>query len=101
MIYWCPYRGPFRFFFLEQFYCPGGEEITRDCIITKFLQMVRSKLNGNLGIISQHCWCFQVSLRRIAYGKWGNNYGQACIAPDYLLVDESIASEVVSHFFIE
>ena len=59
--------------------------------------MVTSKLNDNLRIISQYWWCFQVSLKRIAYGKWGNNNGQACIAPDYLLVDESIASEVVSH----
>jgi aldehyde dehydrogenase (NAD+) len=38
---------------------------------------------------------FQVGLRRIAQGKWGNNNGQACIAPDYILVDESIASELV------
>lgn len=39
---------------------------------------------------------FQVGLRRIALGKWGCNNGQACIAPDYLLIDEIIASEVVS-----
>jgi aldehyde dehydrogenase (NAD+) len=29
-------------------------------------------------------------------GKWGNNNGQACIAPDYILAEDSIAPRVVN-----
>src|SRR5881392_4040435 len=34
--------------------------------------------------------------RRIAFGKFLNN-GQTCIAPDYLLVEESVKSEFINH----
>jgi hypothetical protein len=32
---------------------------------------------------------------RLTWGKWASNNGQACIAPDYLLVEESILPELV------
>jgi aldehyde dehydrogenase (NAD+) len=31
-------------------------------------------------------------------GKWGNNNGQACIAPDYILAEDSIAPRVVNRY---
>jgi hypothetical protein len=32
---------------------------------------------------------------RLTWGKWCANNGQACIAPDYLLVEESVLPELV------
>lgn len=46
-----------------------------------------------LGFFS--CAPAQVAARRICVGKWGSNNGQACIAPDYILVEENIASKLV------
>ena len=28
-------------------------------------------------------------------GKYGNNFGQACISPDYILVEEHLAPKLV------
>ncbi|XP_024538901.1 aldehyde dehydrogenase family 3 member H1 isoform X2 [Selaginella moellendorffii] len=38
---------------------------------------------------------FQVATRRIAVGKWGNNNGQACVSPDYVLVDSSCSTKFI------
>jgi aldehyde dehydrogenase (NAD+) len=37
----------------------------------------------------------EVTARRIAWGKW-TNAGQTCVAPDYVLVDRSVASRFIS-----
>jgi aldehyde dehydrogenase (NAD+) len=37
----------------------------------------------------------KVVAKRISRGKWSSNNGQACIAPDYVLVEESIRSQLV------
>lgn len=37
----------------------------------------------------------KVVAKRLCRGKWACNNGQACIAPDYVLVEESIRSELV------
>jgi aldehyde dehydrogenase (NAD+) len=37
-----------------------------------------------------------LAARRIAWGKWASNAGQVCIAPDHVLVDESVADELVA-----
>lgn len=37
----------------------------------------------------------QVAVKRIVSGKWGACYGQACIAVDYVLVDEKFAPLLV------
>ena len=34
--------------------------------------------------------------RRLLVGKFGSNNGQACIAPDYILVEEHLAPKLVS-----
>lgn len=35
-------------------------------------------------------------VKRISGGKWGSCSGQACIAVDYILVEQSFASSLVS-----
>eukprot|EP00252_Welwitschia_mirabilis_P025979 TRINITY_DN8318_c0_g1_i2.p1 TRINITY_DN8318_c0_g1~~TRINITY_DN8318_c0_g1_i2.p1 ORF type:complete len:350 (-),score=23.93 TRINITY_DN8318_c0_g1_i2:472-1497(-) len=38
----------------------------------------------------------QTSTRRIALGKWGSNNGQSCHAPDYILVEERFAENLLA-----
>ncbi|KAG0556688.1 hypothetical protein KC19_11G071900 [Ceratodon purpureus] len=61
----------------------------------KHLTPVTLELGGKCPAYFDRSADLKVGLRRIAQGKWGNNNGQACISPDYILVDESIASELV------
>ena len=39
-----------------------------------------------------------MAARRILVGKFGSNDGQACIAPDYVLVEEHLAPKLVNSF---
>ncbi|XXG52399.1 hypothetical protein AAC387_Pa03g0749 [Persea americana] len=39
----------------------------------------------------------EVAIRRLVNGKWGPCYGQACVAIDYLLVEEKHASATINH----
>jgi aldehyde dehydrogenase (NAD+) len=61
----------------------------------KHLTPVTLELGGKCPAYFDSSANLKVGLRRIAQGKWGTNNGQACISPDYILVDESIASELV------
>ncbi|GLJ25190.1 hypothetical protein SUGI_0481960 [Cryptomeria japonica] len=38
-----------------------------------------------------------VTSRRIAFGKWGLSNGQACLAPDYILVQEDFATTLIDY----
>lgn len=40
--------------------------------------------------------CVKVAVKRIIGGKWGPCSGQVCIGIDYLLVEEKMASTLVS-----
>ncbi|XP_073385182.1 aldehyde dehydrogenase family 3 member H1 isoform X2 [Physcomitrium patens] len=64
---------------------------------SKHLTPVTLELGGKCPVYFDRSANLKVGLRRIAQGKWGNNNGQACISPDYILVDESIASELVDN----
>ena len=39
-----------------------------------------------------------MAARRILVGKFSSNDGQACIAPDYVLVEEHLAPKLVNCF---
>ncbi|CAM6084451.1 unnamed protein product [Calypogeia fissa] len=41
---------------------------------------------GDIGVVA----------KRIAWGKWTSNDGQACIAPDYVLAEESVVPKLIS-----
>jgi acyl-CoA reductase-like NAD-dependent aldehyde dehydrogenase len=61
----------------------------------KQLTPVTLELGGKSPCIIDHEVDIQVAAKRIVWGKF-LNAGQTCIAPDYLLVDQSIKSELLT-----
>jgi aldehyde dehydrogenase (NAD+) len=61
---------------------------------TKHLTPVTLELGGKSPCIVDRTADIPVTARRIAWGKF-MNAGQTCIAPDYVLVDESIEDELI------
>ena len=71
-----------------------GSEIAQ--IAAKHLTPTTLELGGKSpGIISANAHV-RIAARRLAFGKL-TNAGQSCIAPDYLLVDESVKDSFLSH----
>ncbi|KAJ7520130.1 hypothetical protein O6H91_20G068100 [Diphasiastrum complanatum] len=62
---------------------------------SKHLTPVTLELGGKCPAIIDSSADLRVACRRIAVGKWGNNNGQACISPDYILADESIVHKLI------
>ncbi|MCO5583476.1 hypothetical protein L7F22_037387 [Adiantum nelumboides] len=62
----------------------------------KHLTPVTLELGGKSPTIVDSSTDFKVAARRIAFGKWGINLGQTCLAPDYILVEESSAQKLVN-----
>ena len=62
----------------------------------KHLTPVTLELGGKSPAIVHKSANLEVAARRIAWGKF-LNAGQTCIAPDYVLVDESVQDELVDH----
>jgi aldehyde dehydrogenase (NAD+) len=60
------------------------------------LTSVTLELGGKSPAIVDASANLKDAARRIAFGKFLNN-GQTCIAPDYLLVEESIKDELITH----
>jgi aldehyde dehydrogenase (NAD+) len=60
------------------------------------LTSVTLELGGKSPTIVDASARLKDAARRIAFGKFLNN-GQTCIAPDYLLVEESVSAEFLSH----
>lgn len=62
---------------------------------SKHLTPVTLELGGKSpAIVTSHA-DLEVTARRIAWGKW-TNAGQTCVAPDYVLVDRTVASRFIS-----
>ncbi len=62
---------------------------------SKHLTPVTLELGGKSPCIVDRTADIEVSARRIAWGKF-MNAGQTCIAPDYVLADETIAEELIA-----
>jgi aldehyde dehydrogenase (NAD+) len=62
---------------------------------SKHLTPVTLELGGKSPAIVTANADLDVAARRIAWGKW-TNAGQTCVAPDYVLVDRSVASRFIS-----
>jgi len=62
----------------------------------KHLTPVTLELGGKSPAIVHKSANLEVAGRRIAWGKF-LNAGQTCIAPDYVLVDESVQDELIEH----
>ncbi|CAM6009521.1 unnamed protein product [Sphagnum balticum] len=61
----------------------------------KHLTPVTLELGGKCPLYIDDSVDLKVSARRICQGKWGFGDGQACISPDYLLVQEHIVPNLV------
>lgn len=60
----------------------------------KHLTPVTLELGGKSPVIIDASANLRVAARRVAWGKWVNA-GQTCIAPDYVLVEQSVAGAFV------
>jgi aldehyde dehydrogenase (NAD+) len=69
-----------------------GKEIMR--MAAKTLSPVTLELGGKSPAIVEKDTNLKITAKRIAWGKFWNA-GQTCIAPDYLLVEQSIISEFI------
>lgn len=61
----------------------------------KHLTPVTLELGGKSPTIVDSTTDLDVVAKRISTGKWSCNNGQTCISPDYVLVEESIRSQLV------
>lgn len=66
----------------------------------KHLTPVTLELGGKSPTIVHSSANIKISARRIAWGKF-LNAGQTCVAPDYILIEESIKDEFIKHFKAE
>ncbi|KAG0609697.1 hypothetical protein M758_7G007200 [Ceratodon purpureus] len=64
----------------------------------KHLTPVTLELGGKCPLYIDDTVDLQVASRRIMVGKYGNNLGQACISPDYILVEEHLAPKLIKEF---
>lgn len=67
---------------------------------SKYLTPVTLELGGKSPTLVTKTANLKLAARRIAYGKT-INAGQTCIAPDYLLIEESLLKDFVKHFYNE
>eukprot|EP00249_Psilotum_nudum_P007268 c20437_g1_i1 orf=355-1791(+) len=62
----------------------------------KYLTPVTLELGGKCPVIMDHTTDLEVAARRIVSGKWGINFGQACLSPDYILAEEKIIQKLTN-----
>lgn len=77
----------------------GGLRFSVNGVLFFSSQDVAEVLSGLIVVLSTIVMCLilKVAAKRITWGKWASNNGQACIAPDYLLVEESVLPKLVSY----
>ncbi len=75
----------------------GGSNVGRIVMeaAAKNLTPVTLELGGKNPCIVTASADIKLAARRIAWGKWFTNAGQVCIAPDHLVVDESVADKLI------
>lgn len=62
---------------------------------SKYLTPVTLELGGKSPCVVDRTANLKIAARRLAFGKF-LNVGQTCVAPDYLLVEESVKSEFLN-----
>ena len=79
----------------------GGTEVGRHVLAgaAKTLTPVTLELGGKSPVLITSDASIAVAARRVAWTKLMNS-GQTCVAPDYVLVDESIKSDFVDQLLI-
>ena len=81
----------------DHIFYTGGGEVGKIVMraAAEYLTPVTLELGGKSPVIvTQHC-DIKTTARRIAWGKW-MNAGQTCIAPDYVLVESGVRSQLVT-----
>ena len=71
-----------------------GKIIMDSC--SKTLTPVTLELGGQNPCIVTACADIALAARRIAWGKWATNAGQVCLAPNHVIVDESVAHALIT-----
>ncbi|KAF5182586.1 Aldehyde dehydrogenase [Thalictrum thalictroides] len=61
----------------------------------KHLTPVVLELGGKSPVVVDSNINLKVAVRRIVYGKWACNNGQACIAPDYIITTKAFAPTLI------
>jgi len=89
-----PLLNHFRF---DHIFFTGGSGIGRVVMeaAAKNLTPVTLELGVKNRCIVTESSDIALAARRIAWGKWFTNAGQVCIAPDHLLVHESVAEQLI------
>ena len=64
---------------------------------SKHLTPVTLELGGKSPVVVEKSANIKLAARRIAFGKVLNS-GQTCVAPDYLLIDETVKDEFIKEF---
>ncbi|MGR7812494.1 aldehyde dehydrogenase family protein [Lacinutrix undariae] len=64
------------------------------------LTSVTLELGGKSPTIIDHTANLKTAAKKIAWGKFVNN-GQTCIAPDYILIDETVKTEFIQELKIQ
>lgn len=64
---------------------------------SKHLTPVTLELGGKSPVVVEKSANIKLAARRIAFGKVLNS-GQTCVAPDYLLIDETVKEEFIKEF---
>jgi aldehyde dehydrogenase (NAD+) len=75
----------------------GGENVARIVMraASEYLTPVTLELGGKSPCIVDNTANLDVTAARIVWSKW-MNAGQTCVAPDYILVDKSIADDLLA-----
>ncbi|KAJ7515847.1 hypothetical protein O6H91_22G031100 [Diphasiastrum complanatum] len=81
----------------DKIFYTGNPRIARIVMTAaaKHLTPVTLELGGKCPVIIDATADLNVAAKRIASGKWGLHGGQACIAADYILAENSIASSLI------
>ena len=77
----------------------GSKEVGRLVMekAAKHLTPVSLELGGKSPCIVDRTANLRMAAKRLAYGKY-LNCGQTCVAPDYLLIDEAVKDEFLTHY---
>ncbi len=81
----------------DKIFFTGGEKVGREVLrhAAEYLTPVTLELGGKSPCIVEKSANIRLAARRIVFGKF-LNCGQTCVAPDYILCDESIQEKLLT-----
>jgi aldehyde dehydrogenase (NAD+) len=84
----------------DKIFYTGNSKVGRIILgaAAKHLTPVTLELGGKCPVFIDDTVDLKVASNRILVGKFGSNSGQACIAPDYILVEEHFAPKLIKQF---